>query len=431
MSDESDSSIPDSSRFPFVLGDPNSDENPFEPNEKCAVSAQSDHGQDDTAESRRRGYWQSLGVPQQTATTFEPISLEDSRLTEDWDQPLTESDESDSALESSSWGQTLLRPSVIAVLLLLVGLVSLFVLSQVLLLINQLSQLPGWVRPLGYGVAAVLCGLTVYAMVRVGACYFSLRATVRISLRSLGALRQRARLRSAAIKRIREARKSLAELLEHYPLSAKTEIQQLKRLGMTSEEVSRLAQCRRRLLVESGGSSEGWMENFNRQFLQLLDEVAERRIALYAKRTGFSTGAAHRRSIDTLIVAMNAYLMVGDLCRIYNVRAGGWGTARILAYVFFNTFAASRVDDLSDAAADHAANVMSQHAEHVEPVAGAVGVAVGGAVGHVPGAVIGAKVASKVASRIVSGGVNAILLNRLGKTTIRQLRPLQERPAAG
>ena len=173
------------------------------------------------------------------------------------------------------------------------------------------------------------------------------------------------------------------------------------------------------------------MENFNRQFLQLLDEVAERRIALYAKRTGFSTGAAHRRSIDTLIVAMNAYLMVGDLCRIYNVRAGGWGTARILAYVFFNTFAASRVDDLSDIAADHAANVISQHAEHVEPVAGAVGVAVGGAVGHFPGAVIGAKVASKVASRIVSGGVNAILLNRLGKTTIRQLRPLQERPAAG
>jgi uncharacterized membrane protein YfcA len=127
---------------------------------------------------------------------------------------------------------------------------------------------------------------------------------------------------------------------------------------------------------------------------------------------------------------MNAYLMVGDLCRIYNVRAGGWGTARILAYVFFNTFAASRVDDLSDAAADHAANVISQHAEHVEPVAGAVGVAVGGAVGHFPGAVIGAKVASKVASRIVSGGVNAILLSRLGKTTIRQLRPLQERPGA-
>ncbi len=241
MSDQSGPSIPVSTAPPFILGDPNSGENPFEPSDEDALPARSDHGQEETADSQRRGYWQSLGVPQQTATAFESVSSEDSRLTEAWDQPLTDGEESAIALESSSWGQTLLRPSVIAILLLLVGLVSLFVLSQVLLLINQLSQLPSWVRPLGYAGAAMLCGLTAYAMLRVGACYFSLRATERISLRSLGALRQRARLRSAAIKRIREARKSLAELLEHYPLTAKTEIQQLKRLGMTSEEVSGLA----------------------------------------------------------------------------------------------------------------------------------------------------------------------------------------------
>jgi hypothetical protein len=66
--------------------------------------------------------------------------------------------------------------------------------------------------------------------------------------------------------------------------------------------------------------------------------------------------------------------------------------ARMLAHIFVNTFAASRMDDWSDAAADHTANVLSHHAEHVEPVAGAVGVAVGGAVGHFPGAIVGAKV---------------------------------------
>ena len=431
MSDQSDSSIPNSTRPPFILGDPNSGENKFETSEKGAVSAQSDPGQEETAAIQRRGYSQSLGVPPQTAAAFEPVSCEDSHLTQDWDQPLTDDEETDSALISTSWGQTLLRPSIVAILLMLGGLVSLFVLSHVLLLINQLSQLPAWFRPFGYAGAAMLSGLTIYAMVRVGICYFSLRATERISLRSLGALRQRARLRSAAIKRIREARTSLAQLLEHYPLSRKSEILHLKRLGTTPEEISSLARCRRRLLAETDGSSEGWIENFNGQFLQLLDEVAERRIKLYAKRSGLSTGAAHRRSIDTLIVAMNAYLMVGDLCRIYNVRASAWGTARILAHMFVNTFASSRMDDWSDAAADHATNLFSQHSEHLEPAAGAVGGVVGGAVGHIPGALIGAKVASKVAARFASGGVNAILLYRLGMATVRQLRPLQERPGCG
>jgi hypothetical protein len=65
------------------------------------------------------------------------------------------------------------------------------------------------------------------------------------------------------------------------------------------------------------------------------------------------------------------------------------------------------------------------------PAAKAVDGAVRAAVGHIPGAVVGAKLASKVASRFVSGGVNAILLYRLGRATVTQLRPLQERPAAG
>ena len=72
--------------------------------------------------------------------------------------------------------------------------------------------------------------------------------------------------------------------------------------------------------------------------------------------------------------------------------------ARILAHIFVNTFAASRMDDWSDAAADHAKNLFSQHGEHLEPAAGAVGGVGGGAVGHIPGALIGAKVASNCRS---------------------------------
>ena len=78
------------------------------------------------------------------------------------------------------------------------------------------------------------------------------------------------------------------------------------------------------------------MEDLNRQFLHLLDEIAERRIKLYAKRSGLSTGPAHRRSIDTLIVVINAYLMVGNRCRIYSERATPGGPQDSLAH-FLNT----------------------------------------------------------------------------------------------
>jgi hypothetical protein len=69
--------------------------------------------------------------------------------------------------------------------------------------------------------------------------------------------------------------------------------------------------------------------------------------------------------------------------------------------------------------------------KHPESVVVAAGAAAGAAVGHIPGVVVGAQLASKVAFRAGSEAVNAIQLYRLGKTTIRQLQPLQERPGAG
>ena len=175
-----------------------------------------------------------------------------------------------------------------------------------------------------------------------------------------------------------------------------------------------MTRSRQWLLADKAGTSEGWIENFNRKFLHHLDQIADQRIGVYAKRLVLQTGTAHQRTIDTIIVMMNAYLLVGDLCAIYKVRAGKWGTAKILAHVFVNTFAASRVDQWSNVAADHAAKWISQFLPHTTNAAGQL--AEGAGVGLV----------SKLMPRFASGMANGVLLYRLGKTTIRELRPLQE-----
>ena len=53
------------------------------------------------------------------------------------------------------------------------------------------------------------------------------------------------------------------------------------------------------------------------------------------------------------------YLLVGDLCRIYNVRANGWSTGLILVRVFVNTVAASHLEGLTEQLGDQVSEHLS------------------------------------------------------------------------
>jgi hypothetical protein len=358
---------------------------------------------------------------------FEQVAPQDSRLLTEEESP-TVIEDPDPESGGNFWREVRQQPGVVAIGLGLSSMILLLVLSQVLVLFNQLSMLPGWVRPVGYAGALLLCGVAIGAVIRFCYLYFRLRKSKRISLRALTALRRRAQLRSIAEQQDREARNYLVELLQEYPVSNG----RLQSLGMSADEIKSLIRCRERLLTETDGSTADWLDDFRRQFLPILDGAANRRIKLYAKRSGIKTGVVHQGTIDTVIIFLNAYLMISDLCQLYDLRAGKLGTARILARVFVNTYAARPLDKLADSAADQLTDAVLQHTGHAEHVAGAAGAAVGGVMAHGPGALIGAKVVSNAAARFFSGGFNRQLMKRLGRETIRELRPLrQEKPGNG
>ncbi len=63
------------------------------------------------------------------------------------------------------------------------------------------------------------------------------------------------------------------------------------------------------------------LERFNQEVLsQQLDVIAKQRIADCAKLVGLKTAVAPTGFLDTAIVLTNAYRLITDLCRIYNVR---------------------------------------------------------------------------------------------------------------
>ena len=115
-------------------------------------------------------------------------------------------------------------------------------------------------------------------------------------------------------------------------------------------------------------------------------------------QVGVKTAAMPIGFVDAAIVLVNANLLVGDLCTIYNLRTSGLSTAAVLAWAFFNTVAASRLGEFTDEAAE---SVMKD----VEAgLAGAVG--------------------GKVLAKASEGTLNALLVGRLGRTAMRRLRPV-------
>ena len=112
---------------------------------------------------------------------------------------------------------------------------------------------------------------------------------------------------------------------------------------------------------------------------------------------------------DSLATTYFGFAMVGDLCRVYHLRAGRGGTAVLLGRVFFNSYLAGQVGDWEKLAEDQYDQLFLE-ACHVAGV---------GAGTSVVGKVLG-----KVGAKATTGYLNRVLLTRLGNYACRLLRPV-------
>jgi uncharacterized membrane protein YcjF (UPF0283 family) len=121
-------------------------------------------------------------------------------------------------------------------------------------------------------------------------------------------------------------------------------------MGLSEEKVSQLERVRAELIdMTRYASNDAWFALFQERFQAVLDEVAEARVAYYARRVAISTAISPNALVDTLLTSYCGFMMLADLCRIYNLRVGSIGTIVLLGHVFLNAYVAGQLDDFISA----------------------------------------------------------------------------------
>ncbi len=338
-----------------------------------------------------------LGIPDDPPESTEAVGDTDNLFLGDESKA---DQELDQALAEATGGLGGLNPfrrlSVSGPLLILILCFALlFLLAQTLPLINQLVLAPAYLRYPGMIVLILLLGGIFYALWQMVRVFRKMRITPRIPLDTLQQLANRAELRCEVNIRLQQAKATLQDFLSNYPLNEGSETMTLLGRYLDAEDLNAFKKNAGILRTGPDGTSEGWLQQYDRQFLCPLDQAARKCIRRYATRVSLKT-AALPAGFDTAVILLNAYLLAKDMCVAYNLRTNGPGTAAVLMRVLFNAFAASRMQDMTEAASE-------MFFEGGGALAG-----MGRAVG----------------SRLAEGGVNALLFMRLGAAMVRHLRPI-------
>jgi uncharacterized membrane protein YcjF (UPF0283 family) len=290
------------------------------------------------------------------------------------------------------------------------ALIGLFVLSHLTSTLAAMETFAPGFRYAGYAALLLLTACMLYAAARVCWLYARFRANRPIAYRGLRELAHRTKLHRLVQVKKQEACDQLAEFLRSYPLTSKTDRQTLISLGLTDEQLNGLASLRGVLLDQNRfGNHDIWFEQFQTRFQKVLDEAADIRIGYIARRVALMTAVSPHSLVDVLVTFYWSFTMVGDLCRIYQLRLGTLSTLALLGHIFFNAYVAGQLNEVEE--------TVGVGIESLSPeLAAGVGTdAVTGLLGNL---------ATIAGARVGSGMLNYFLLRRLGKSAARSLRPM-------
>ena len=305
------------------------------------------------------------------------------------------------------------HPLAAAFLLGGVGVLGLFLYSQVLGILANIATQPVWAQYFAYGGLSLLSGCVLFAMLRLGLVYAQVQRNRQVRVGGLDELNARTRLRWLVNAKVDEARGQLTRYVEAYPLERAGK---LAGVGFTPEVATRLLAARAELTdADRFGSSAVWFDRFHAAFQVPLDELAEARIKYWSNRAMVVTALSPNGLIDTLSTSYFSFAMLTDLCRVYHLRAGRSGTAILLGRVFFNSYLAGQLNDLESVIEGQTDQVFEQGLQ-------IVGVGMG--------AGVAGKVLGKVGAKATTGYLNRLLLIRLGRYSCRLLRPMAQPPGA-
>jgi uncharacterized membrane protein YcjF (UPF0283 family) len=298
-----------------------------------------------------------------------------------------------------SWLPTLLVSGLLA------GTASVLVL-YILTSLAQISLLPIWSQYVAY---LAICTLAIVVLVPISRLAFLYSRLNRVRQVTINDLSQRREIRRTVKDEPRAAVRHLQDYLRDYPNPSTMDMGQ----PLTSDEEQPLTRFRRRrdeLMSSFDGNYDNWLRRFRDEFqVPFLDAWALTRIKRHAKLTALKTAISPNGLVDSLIVVFYAFNMVGDLCRIYNVRTDRLSTAILLARIFFTAYVAGRMDDAEEVISDSLDSFWDVSAWQSE---------FGGSLANVA-----VQVCSRVTAKAAAGFANYVMLRRLGVHAMRALQP--------
>jgi putative membrane protein len=357
-----------------------------------------------------------LGRPSQIPSKSTPLSDEDRRRLQEAREAeaLRDLVEAEELLASDPvivrWAGWFAHPLAAAFLVGTAGALGLFLYSQLLTILANLATQPVGIQYAGYSVLGLLSLAVSYSIIRLMLLYLRLRRNRQLRLEGLEELQTRTRLRWLAAAKANEARSRLEDYLRTYPLETASNQKKLARMAINEASVAKLLLIRDELLDPARlSSTQEWFVRFRDGFQSVLDAAAEERVRYWANRAMIVTAISPNGLVDSVSTSYFSFAMLGDLCTIYNLKAGSTGTAVLLGRVFFNAYLSGQLNDFEKLAEDQYDHLFEQGFQ-------VVGVGMGSN--------LVTKFLGKVGAKATAGYLNRILLNRLGRYACRLLRPV-------
>jgi uncharacterized membrane protein YcjF (UPF0283 family) len=307
--------------------------------------------------------------------------------------------------------RTWLNSTLTLVVLAAAAVTALFVFANTVQAVAILSVQPVPVRLVGYaGLAALLALVAVFSF-RLCILFRRLRVNQQISTAQLKELSRRAELRELVQRDKVAAKTNLEAYLRGYPLDGIRDPGVVGTLRLDEETIKKLRDARDFLLdPDRFADHDSWLKDFQVHFQGRLHDAANSVVHDWMKLVGVQTALSPKSWVDSLIVLYCSYGMIGDLCRLYNLRMTGPGIVRLLALSLFNSYAAVQLEDLAQSVD---IDTLAQSLDLDTFFDVAHGTFAGGLKKFVP--------------KVADGAANAILTNKLGRATIALLSPVDTR----
>ena len=344
-----------------------------------------------------------LGIPQSRAEGARVLSeeeiAEDQRLRDEELQRQFEErlEQLDTAGDSFRLPASILRATT-WIGLTVASVLGLLLVGQGTALIGDIKTLPApfdWIAGVSAAIFAAMLG---WLILRLGVALFRLHRRPTIKLRGLQALEQRKRWQHLVSERFDEGKRELGKYLEEYEVDDDAR-KRLGVLGLSEDDCRKLEEARQSLLDSDVPiSTDDWLSEYQRRFQKILDNTANRRVRDYMLNVGLGTAVFRMAVIDQAIVLYSSMALVKDLMFIYGLRPEFGQAAVILARSIRNTYLAGLLQEVSEE------GITETLVEITPDMLG--------------------KLSEKITGGVLEGGINALLIRRLGQQTIQLLQPV-------